>query len=80
MSDIPSYYKVFLTSYLFSYTSGGCYLLVFSIAAICRILDFSNNDVEYIYAFNSAGVLVLSVVVRYVTLCYVRWHETKRNE
>jgi hypothetical protein len=62
VSDIPSYYKVFLTSYLFSYTSGGCYLLVFSIAAICRILDFF-NEVEYIYAFNSAGVFVLSVVV-----------------
>jgi cellulose synthase/poly-beta-1,6-N-acetylglucosamine synthase-like glycosyltransferase len=60
--DIPSYYKVFLTSYLFSYTSGGCYLIVFSVVAICRILDYS-NEVEYIYAFNSAGVLILSIVV-----------------
>ena len=33
-SDIPSYYKIFLTAYLFSYTSGGAYLIVFSTAAI----------------------------------------------
>ena len=64
-SDIPSYYKVFLTSYLFGYTSGGCYILVFSIAAIARLCDFE-NQVEFLSAFNSAGVLALSVIVYYV--------------
>jgi len=63
-SDIPSYYKVFLTSYLFGYTSGGCYLLVFSIAAIARLTGFTPDDSFLL--FNSAGVLVLSVVVYYV--------------
>jgi hypothetical protein len=64
-SDIPSYYKVFLTSYLFGYTSGGCYILVFSIAAIARLSDIQ-NDVSFLSAFSSAGVLALSVVVYYV--------------
>lgn len=60
--DIPSYYKIFLTAYLFSYTSGGAYLLVFSFAGIARIVD-KEYEIEYIHAFNSAGVLVLSIVV-----------------
>ncbi|KAL3934463.1 MAG: hypothetical protein SGBAC_009832 [Bacillariaceae sp.] len=64
-SDIPSYYKIFLTAYLFSYTSGGAYLIVFSTAAIARIID-KESEVSYIYAFNSAGVLILSIVVYYV--------------
>eukprot|EP00536_Pseudo-nitzschia_multiseries_P010946 jgi/Psemu1/243370/estExt_Genewise1.C_3530006 len=64
-SDIPSYYKVFLTSYLFGYTSGGCYILIFSIAAIARMCDF-HDDVKFISAFNSAGVLVLSVICYYI--------------
>lgn len=63
-SDIPSYYKVFLTSYLFGYTSGGCYILIFSIAAIARICGVQ-NELTMISSFNSAGVLVLSVVVYY---------------
>jgi hypothetical protein len=61
-SDIPSYYKIFLTAYLFSYTSGGAYILVFTIAAIARILD-KESEISYIAAFNSAGVLALSIVV-----------------
>mmetsp|Transcript_26872 Transcript_26872/g.62842 ORF Transcript_26872/g.62842 Transcript_26872/m.62842 type:complete len:849 (+) Transcript_26872:104-2650(+) len=64
-SDIPSYYKVFLTSYLFGYTSGGCYILIFSIAAVARFTDF-HDDVKLISAFNSAGVLVVSVICYYV--------------
>jgi hypothetical protein len=63
-SDIPSYYKVFLTAYLFSYTSGGAYLLVFSFAALARLLDQS-DEVRLLSAFNSAGVLVMSMVVYY---------------
>ena len=62
-SDIPSYYKIFLTAYLFSYTSGGAYLLVFSIAAVARILD-RESDVTFIYAFDAAGVLIMSILVR----------------
>lgn len=64
-SDIPSYYKVFLTSYLFGYTSGGCYILVFSVAAITRIFGVQ-QDVSFLSAFSSAGVLVLSVICYYV--------------
>ena len=64
-SDIPSYYKVFLTSYLFGYTSGGCYILVFSIAAIARLCDVQ-EDVSFLSAFSSAGVLVLSVICYYI--------------
>jgi hypothetical protein len=61
-SDIPSYYKIFLTAYLFSYTSGGAYILVFTIAAAARLLD-KQDEVQYIQAFNSAGVLIMSIVV-----------------
>jgi hypothetical protein len=72
-SDIPSYYKIFLTAYLFSYTAGGAYLLVFSLAAIARILD-KESEINYIYAFNSAGVLILSIVVRIVDcLILTQW-------
>jgi cellulose synthase/poly-beta-1,6-N-acetylglucosamine synthase-like glycosyltransferase len=62
VSEIPSYYKVFLTSYLFSYTSGSVYILVFSIAALARILDME-SEIGFIYAFNSAAVLALSILV-----------------
>mmetsp|Transcript_14681 Transcript_14681/g.35801 ORF Transcript_14681/g.35801 Transcript_14681/m.35801 type:complete len:1054 (+) Transcript_14681:200-3361(+) len=64
-SDIPGYYKIFLTAYLFSYTSGGTYIMVFSIAAIARLLD-SEQESGYLSAFNSAGVLALSVIVYYI--------------
>ena len=72
VSDIPSYYKVFLTSYLFSYTSGSVYILVFSLAAIARILDVE-GEIGYLYAFNSATVLALSFVIYYVIgyTCFV---------
>jgi hypothetical protein len=65
-SDIPSYYKIFLTAYLFSYTSGGAYILVFTIAAAARLLD-KQDEVQYIHAFNSAGVLIMSIVVSLTT-------------
>ena len=61
--DIPSYYKIFLTSYLFSYTSGGAYILVFSIASVARLLD-NEDQIRYIQSFNSASVLIMSAVVR----------------
>jgi cellulose synthase/poly-beta-1,6-N-acetylglucosamine synthase-like glycosyltransferase len=64
-SDIPSYYKIFLTAYLFSYTSGGTYLLVFTMACVARILD-KQEQVELFSSFSSAGVLALSVVIYYV--------------
>jgi cellulose synthase/poly-beta-1,6-N-acetylglucosamine synthase-like glycosyltransferase len=62
--DIPSYYKIFLMSYLMSYTSGGIYLFVFSVAAAGRLLD--QRDTGSLYAFNPASVLVLNIVVYYV--------------
>ena len=64
-SDIPSYYKVFLTSYLFGYTSGGVYILVFSIAALVRVVG-EQEDIVFLSTFTSAGVLALSVVIYYV--------------
>jgi hypothetical protein len=60
--DIPSYYKIFLTAYLFSYTSGGAYIIVFSLAAIARLVD-KEDEVGFFSAFNSAGVLILSILV-----------------
>jgi hypothetical protein len=64
-SDIPSYYKIFLTAYLFGYTSGGTYLIVFTIAAITRLVD-KDDASAFLSTFSSAGVLVLSVVIYYV--------------
>jgi hypothetical protein len=62
--DISSYYKIFLMSYLMSYTSGGIYLFVFSVAAAGRLLD--QRDTGSLYAFNPASVLVLNIVIYYV--------------
>jgi len=64
-SDIPSYYKIFLTAYLFSYTSGGAYIIVFSIATIARLID-KDDDISFFSSFNSAGVLILSILVYYI--------------
>ena len=83
-SDIPSYYKIFLTAYMFSYTSGGAYLLVFTIAALARILD-SEEEINFIYSFNSAGVLILSILVYYVIgyttflIAMVKMHWANKN-
>ena len=66
-SDIPSYYKIFLTSYLFSYASGGCYIFVFTVAAVARLLD-QQDKFKFLFTFSSAGVLALSVVVS-VQIC-----------
>jgi len=76
-SEIPSYYKIFLTAYLFSYTSGGAYFLVFTLAAVARLVpgisfardDFGDgktsiNSIEFLTSFNSASVLILSILVR----------------
>lgn len=60
--DIPSYYKIFLTAYLFSYTSGGAYIIVFTLAAVARLVD-KEDEISYFSAFNSAGVLILSILV-----------------
>jgi len=64
-SDIPSYYKIFLTAYLFSYTSGGTYLIVYTLAAIVRLVD-RDDAVNFLSTFSSAGVLVLSVFIYYI--------------
>eukprot|EP00934_Nitzschia_sp_Nitz4_P007226 Nitzschia sp. Nitz4//scaffold7_size249615//86824//89908//NITZ4_001163-RA/size249615-processed-gene-0.135-mRNA-1//1//CDS//3329558400//7216//frame0 len=64
-SDIPSYYKIYLTAYLFSYTSGGIYICLFVTVAIARLAGVY-GDVNFLTTFNSAGVLVMSVVVYYV--------------
>mmetsp|Transcript_22379 Transcript_22379/g.62154 ORF Transcript_22379/g.62154 Transcript_22379/m.62154 type:complete len:790 (-) Transcript_22379:1563-3932(-) len=63
--DIPSYYKIFLVSYLCSYSSGGTYLVVFTVAAIAHLAD-KENEVDTIRAFSPAGMIVLNVVAFYV--------------
>jgi len=63
--DIPSYYKIFLTAYLCSYTSGGAYIIVFTGAAIARILD-SDDSIKNLYQFNPAGVIILNFVIYYI--------------
>jgi hypothetical protein len=55
--DIPSYYKIFLTAYLCSYTSGGTYIIVFTLSAIARILD-GGSQVSSLFAFTPAGIIV----------------------
>ncbi|CAB9498578.1 Conserved hypothetical, protein [Seminavis robusta] len=82
--DIPSYYKIFLTAYLFSYTAGGTYLIVFAISAVARILD-AGGDINTLYAFSPAGIIVLNVVVYYVIgyscflISMLRMHFINRN-
>lgn len=63
-SDIPSYYKVFLTAYLCSYTSGGTYIIVFTASAIARMLD--SQDSTTLMAFSPAGVIILNFVIYYI--------------
>jgi len=62
--DIPSYYKIFLTAYLQSYTSGGVYILVFLISAIIRFVDF--REIETLWAFSPAAIIIFNVFVYYV--------------
>lgn len=64
--DIPSYYKVYLTAYLCSYTSGGTYMIVFAVAALVRIID-RDHDVEVIaYYFSPTGVIILNFVLYFM--------------
>jgi cellulose synthase/poly-beta-1,6-N-acetylglucosamine synthase-like glycosyltransferase len=82
--DIPSYYKVFLVSYLCSYASGGTYLIVFSAAAIARLLD-SENDITSLQAFSPAGIIVLNFLVYYIVgyitfiISMVRMYSINKN-
>jgi hypothetical protein len=61
---IPSGYKIFLAAHLLSYTIGGIYLLVFTVAATARILDNEISEASLRFTFNSAGFLAVSYVVR----------------
>jgi hypothetical protein len=63
--DIPSNYKIFLTTYLFSYAFGGAYISVFTVSAITRLLD-SEEELDTISAFTPAGIIILNFVVYYV--------------
>ena len=64
-SDIPSYYKVFLTAYLCSYATGGAYILVFCAAALVRMFSVE-EEVESLYTFSPAGIIVLNIVAFYI--------------
>lgn len=46
-------------------TSGGCYILVFSIAAITHLCSVE-TEIAFLSSFSSAGVLVLSVIIYYI--------------
>lgn len=63
--DIPSYYKIFLTAYLCSYTSGGAYIIVFTAAAVTRILDQS-DEIGTLQAFSPAGIIILNFAIYYI--------------
>lgn len=63
--DIPSYYKIFLTAYLCSYTSGGAYIIVFTAAAITRISD-QQDAIGTLRAFSPAGIIILNFAIYYV--------------
>lgn len=82
--DIPSYYKIYLTAYLFSYTAGGTYLTLFTIAAMTRIID-NNGAVSTLYAFSPAAVIILNVVVYYIIgypsflIALLRMHIANKN-
>jgi cellulose synthase/poly-beta-1,6-N-acetylglucosamine synthase-like glycosyltransferase len=64
-SDIPSYYKVFLTAYLCSYTSGGAYIIVFVASALVRIFD-QEDEIDRLYYFSPAGVIILNFIIYYI--------------
>lgn len=64
-SDIPSYYKVFLTAYLCSYATGGAYIIVFLAAALVRIFS-SDDEIDSLYTFSPAGIIVLNIIAFYV--------------
>eukprot|EP00977_Amphora_coffeiformis_P015377 scaffold4510_cov183-Amphora_coffeaeformis.AAC.62 len=64
-SDIPSYYKVFLTAYLCSYSTGGAYILVFIGAALVRIFSVE-DELDSLYTFSPAGIIVLNIVAFYI--------------
>ena len=64
-SDIPSYYKIFLTAYLCSYTSGGTYIIVFVASALVRIFD-AEDKVDSLFFFSPAGVIILNFIIYYL--------------
>jgi cellulose synthase/poly-beta-1,6-N-acetylglucosamine synthase-like glycosyltransferase len=70
--DIPAYYKVFLTAYLCSYSSGGAYIVVFTLAAAARLIDVEDS-VQSLYTFSPAGIIVLNIVAFYVIgyICFL---------
>jgi hypothetical protein len=63
--NIPSYYKVFLTAYLCSYTSGGVYIIIFTASAITRLLD-SDGNITSLSVFNPTGVVIFNFAVFFV--------------
>jgi cellulose synthase/poly-beta-1,6-N-acetylglucosamine synthase-like glycosyltransferase len=64
-SDIPSYYKVFLTAYLCSYATGGAYIIVFLASAIARLL-MVEDEIDSIYDFSPASIIVVNIVAFYI--------------
>ena len=64
-SDIPSYYKIFLTAYLCSYTSGGTYIIVFVASALVRIFD-AEDEVDSLFYFSPSGVIILNFIIYYL--------------
>ena len=65
-SDIPGYYKIYLTAYLFSYMSGGAYIFVFTMSTIVLIIDDIDEIGGTIYTFSPIAIIVLNIVIYYV--------------
>ena len=84
-SNIPGYYKVYLTSYLLSYSSGGIYLVIIFAGALTRILAPNGGFVPVVYYFSPASVFIMVSVIYYIlsNLCFlivmVRMHWANRQ-
>jgi hypothetical protein len=82
-SDIPSYYKIYLTSYLTSYMSGYIFFIVFTVAAIIRLAN--SEGLDTLYKYNPASIIVLNWIIYYVLgySCFLialcRMHSCNRN-
>ena len=66
-SDMPGYYKIYLTAYLLSYTVGGTFILLYTCACLTRLFE---PEEGYAMVFNSIAptVFILLNFVIYVVV------------
>lgn len=65
-SDIPGYYKIYLTSYLLSYTSGGTFVILYTCAALTRLFGPDEGYVTVFYGLSPFGFIALNILVYYI--------------